>query len=129
LAALKPLRRPRLWLGAWCSAIALVVLFSLLPAPALPQVPPGGDKLEHFASYFALAAGAVQLFANRRALLAAGSGLAALGVALELAQSMFTSTRLMDGMDALANTAGVLAGLAMALTPWRNALLDFDWRV
>ena len=124
--ALKPLRRWRLWLGLWCGAIALVVLFSLLPAPDLPQVPPGGDKLEHFGAYFALAAGAVQLFASPRPLLRAGLGLVALGVTLEIAQFLLTSTRMMDPRDALANTLGVLAGLALAATPWRDALLRVD---
>lgn len=121
--SLKPLRQPRLWLGLWCCAIALVVMFSLLPAPDLPAVPAGGDKLEHLFAYFALAAGAVQLFATRRALAAAGVGLVALGIALEVAQFLLTSTRMMDAWDALANTLGVLAGLATALAPWRDALL------
>lgn len=126
--ALKPLRRPRLWLGLWCCAIALVVMFSLLPAPDLPGVPPGGDKLEHFLAYGLLAAGAVQLFATRGAL-RAGIGLIALGIALEIAQGLFTATRMMDAWDALANTLGVLAGLATAWTPWRDALLRMQRRV
>lgn len=127
--ALKPLRRPRLWLGLWCGAIALVVMFSLLPAPDLPGVPPGGDKLEHFLAYGLLAAGVVQLFATRAALRRAGIGLVALGIALEIAQGLLTETRMMDAWDALANTLGVLAGLATALTPWRDALLRMQRRV
>ena len=31
-----------------------------------------------------------------------------------------------DRYDALANTIGVLIGLATAFTPWRDALLRFD---
>lgn len=128
LSCLKPLRRPRLWLGLWCSAIALVVLFSLAPAFVLPQVPTGGDKLEHYVSYFLLAAAAVQLFATRGALLRAGLGLVALGIALEIAQGLLTSTRQTDAYDALANTLGVLGGLATVLTPWRDLLLGHDRR-
>ena len=123
-AALKPLRRPRLWLALWIAAILAVVVGSLLPAMDLPPVPTGADKLEHFAGYAVLAAIAVQLFTTRATLWRAGAGLVALGIALELAQFLFTSTRMMDGWDALANASGVGAGLATALTPLRNLLLD-----
>jgi VanZ family protein len=117
-----------LWLGAWGCAITLVVLFSLAPAFLLPQVPVGGDKAEHFLAYFVLAAMAVQLFATRGALLRSGVGLVALGIALEIAQALLTSTRQMDVHDALANTLGVLAGLATAMAPGRDLLLRYDPR-
>jgi VanZ family protein len=126
MPALKPLRRPRLWLGLWCVAIAAVIVGSLLPATDLPPVPAGADKLEHFAGYGALAAIAVQLFATRAALVRAGLGLAALGIVLEVLQSVLTVTRMMDGWDALANCLGVLAGLATVLAPWRDLLLRLD---
>ena len=123
---LKPLRRPRLWLGLWWCGVAAVVLCSLLPAFLLPQVPEGGDKLEHFGAYALLAAAAVQLFTARQAVLRAGTGLVATGVALEIAQGLFTTTRQMDVYDALANTLGVTAGLLTVLAPWRDALLRMD---
>jgi hypothetical protein len=41
-------------------------------------------------------------------------------------QSAFTSTRVMDGWDALANCLGVLAGLATVLAPWRDLLLQLE---
>jgi VanZ family protein len=125
-AMLKPLRRPRLWLGLWWCGIAAVVLCSLLPAFLLPDVPQGGDKLEHLGAYALLAAAAVQLFTPLRALLRAGIGLVALGIALEFAQGLFTTTRQMDVHDALANTLGVVAGLLTVLAPWRDALLRMD---
>jgi hypothetical protein len=56
----------------------------------------------------------------------AGLGLVVLGIALEAAQFLFTSTRMMDGWDALANSLGVLAGLATALTPMRDLLLRLE---
>ncbi|MFL6593399.1 MAG: VanZ family protein [Luteimonas sp.] len=126
--ALKPLRRPRLWLGLWWFAVALVVVASLLPAFLLPEVPAGGDKLEHFGGYFLLAAAAVQLFATWRHLLRASLGLVLLGVGLEIAQGLLTTTRQMDVYDALANSAGVLAGTAIVLTPLRDALLRLERR-
>jgi VanZ family protein len=120
---LKPLRHRGAWLGAWICALLATVAASLLPAFLLPVVPPGGDTLEHFGGYALLAAAAVQLFAGWRALGRAALGLVALGVALEIAQGLFTTTRQMDAVDALANTCGVAAGMAIALTPLRDLLL------
>ena len=108
---------------AWWCAVALVVVASLLPAMLLPQVPAGGDKLEHFGAYGLLAAFAVQLFGRFRPVLHACAGLVLLGIALELAQGLLTATRQMDVHDALANTLGVLAGVSTVLTPARDALL------
>lgn len=125
--ALKPLRRPRLWLGLWWLAIALGIAISLVPPPAV-DAPRGSDKLVHLLCYGALAVSAVQLFATRAALLRAAVGLVALGVALELAQEAFTSTRMLDPRDAAANTLGVLLGLLVARTPLRDVLLKFDTR-
>jgi hypothetical protein len=126
-SALKPFRHPRLWTGLWCLGIALVVVLSLLPAPDLPQAP-GGDKLHHFLAYGLLAAWAVQLYTRWPSLLGAGLGLVLLGIGLEHAQGVLTDTRMADGRDALANTLGVIAGLATRLTPWRDLLLRFDAR-
>lgn len=121
--ALKPLRHPRWWLGAWVCALIATVVASLLPVFLLPVVPRGADKLEHFGGYALLAAAAVQLFAPKRALWRAAMGLVALGIALEIAQGAFTTTRQMDVVDAIANTCGVAAGMAIALTPLRDLLL------
>lgn len=123
--SLKPLRRPRLWSALWCLAIAALVAGSLLPASELPQAP-GSDKLHHFLAYFALSAAAVQLYARWTSLLGAGLGLVLLGLGLEHAQGALTDTRMADRWDALANTLGVIAGLATRLTPWRDALLRWD---
>jgi VanZ family protein len=125
---LKPLRHPRLWLGAWICALLATVVASLLPVFLLPVLPPGGDKLEHFGGYALLAAAAVQLFAGWRALSRAALGLVALGVVLEIAQGAFTTTRQMDAFDALANTCGVAGGMATALTPLRDLLLRAQQR-
>jgi len=121
--ALKPLRHPHLWLGTWIAALLATIVASLLPVFLLPVVPPGGDKLEHFGGYALLAAGAVQLFADKRALWRAAMGLVALGIALEIAQGAFTATRQMDVVDAVANTCGVAGGMAVMLTPLRDLLL------
>ena len=127
--ALKPFARPQRWLGAWWTMIALVIVGSLLPALLLPDLPAGSDKVEHLLGYAILSAMAVQLFATRRALLAAAIGLVLLGVGIEVAQDALTTTRQMDAWDALANTCGVVLGMATVLTPVRDALLRVDRRV
>ena len=123
--SLKPFRRPRLWSGLWCVAIAAVVVVSLAPPPPMPPVD-GGDKIGHFLAYAALAVGAVQLYARWPSLLGAGIGLVLLGVGLEWAQGALTETRQAERADAWANTLGVIAGLATRLTPWRDLLLRLD---
>jgi len=124
--ALKPFVRPQRWLGAWWAMVLAVIVGSMLPALLLPDVPRGGDKAEHLLGYFLLSAVAVQLFAGRAALLRACGGLVAMGVLIEIAQGTLTTTRAMDPWDALANTLGVLAGLATAWLPMRDALLKFE---
>ena len=126
--SLKPFRRPLLWSALWCVAVSLVVVLSLIPVPDLGQLPSGTDKIEHFLTYAALAAGAVQLYPRWRSLLSVGIALVLMGIGLEYAQGALTTDRMMDGMDALANTLGVIAGFATQLTPWRDLLLRFDNR-
>lgn len=131
MAAVKPLRHPRRWLGLWLLAIAVVIAVCLMPPPALPPLPDNSDKVEHLVSYFLLAFGAVQLFTRGRALLAAALGLVALGVGIEIAQGALTSNRSADPYDALANTVGVLLGMTMLLTPWHDLLMRIEggsWR-
>ena len=49
-----------------------------------------------------------------------------MGIGLEVLQAQMGLGRMLDRNDALANTIGVLIGLATAFTPWRDALLRFD---
>jgi VanZ family protein len=128
LSALKPFRRPRLWLGLWWLAVAAVVAASLATPPELPSTPAGSDKLAHLLAYAALMAGAVQLFARRLHRWRAAGALVAMGMLLELLQGGLTASRMQDPWDALANTLGVLAGAATALTPWRDLLLRLERR-
>lgn len=119
---LKPLRRPHLWLGLWLLALAVVCVASLTPPPPM-DIPKHGDKVEHLLAYAVLAAAAVQVFRPGRALWIAGIGLVLMGVGLEIAQGALTRTRMADPADALANTAGVLLGMASAATGLRDLLL------
>jgi len=119
----KPLRNLWFWIGLWAFAVLVVIVACLVPPPPLPPLPENGDKLEHFTAYFLLAASAVQLFRAGRVLLFVGVGLVAMGVCIEFAQGALTATRSADAFDALANTIGVVLGLATALTPLRDVLL------
>ncbi|SNT84754.1 hypothetical protein [Stenotrophomonas sp. CC120222-04] len=125
LPLIKRLRRPRLWTALWATAVLLVIVVCLIPPPPIP-LPENSDKGEHFLAYFILAGSAVQLFRRGRPLLWVGVGLVLMGIGIEFAQGALTSNRTADPMDALANTIGVLAGMATALTPMRDLLLR--WR-
>ena len=116
-----------LWAGLWMLAIAVVVIGSLLPAQDLPSVQVN-DKIEHFVAYAALSAGAVQLFARRLSWGFVCVLLVLMGIGIEYLQAQMAMGRMLDRNDALANTIGVLIGLATAFTPWRDALLRFDRR-
>jgi len=124
---LRAFRHPRLWLALWGLLIASVIVGSLLPADELP-VPPfaGFDKLEHAFGYGVLSAYAVMLFARRRTQAWAAVGLLALGIAIELAQAGWTTSRSGDPSDVLADLVGVLAGLAIASTACARGLQRLD---
>ncbi|HHW4677919.1 MAG TPA: antibiotic resistance protein VanZ [Xylella sp.] len=122
----RPRWRPMLWSCLWIALILAVIIASLLPQRALPQVPPGGDKVEHILSYFLLAWGAAALFTRSLIVLAVGAGLVLLGIGMEFAQAAFTIDRIADPADALANMAGVALGLLMRLTPLGDVLVWLD---
>ncbi len=126
---LKPFGHPRLWLGVWMLAIAVVIVLSLTPPAPLPPLPSGTDKLEHALAYAALAFGAVQLFRDRVVCLSMGAVLVLLGIGLEFAQGAYTTDRMQDPFDALANTVGVIIGLSARATPLRDWLLRRDGRI
>ncbi len=119
---LKPLRFRRLWLGLWWLAIVSTIVVCLIPPPPL-ALPPNSDKVEHFLAYFLLASAAVQIYRTGAALLWAGAGLVLLGVGIEFLQGALTTNRMADPMDALANTTGVIAGMAVVFTPLRDLLI------
>lgn len=125
LPVIKPLRRPWLWSVLWALAVLVVIVVCLIPPPPIP-LPENSDKGEHFLAYFILAGSAVQLFRRGHPLLWVGVGLVLMGIGIEFAQGALTDDRMADPMDAIANTVGVLAGLATALTPLRDLLLR--WR-
>ncbi len=107
------LRHPRLWFGLGYLALAIIAFVSLTPMPNVGV----SDKLLHFSTYAALAAGYATLLRNWRQLLLVAVGLMAYGVLIEFLQGM-TSYRTYDVHDMLANSLGVLIGSIVWLTPW-----------
>lgn len=124
---LRAFRRPRLWLLLWGLLIAGVIVGSLLPADELPVLRFAGfDKIEHAFGYGVLSAYAVMLFARRKTQAWAAVGLVVLGIAIEIAQAGWTSSRSGDPGDVLADLLGVLAGLSIASTTWARGLQRID---
>lgn len=125
---MRDFHRPRLWLGVWIFGLALCIALSLLP-PIKLGAPSDSDKLGHLLAYFTLSAWAVLIFRSRRGQLFAALGLFVLGLSMELAQAQLTTTRLGDPRDAVANTVGILAGLALSFTPAASFLQRLDGRL
>jgi VanZ family protein len=113
-SALREFRHPGWWLGIWYFGWVACVLLSLMPPPDLGVSVPEGDKFGHVFAYALLAAWACWIFADARAHWRAAWALVGLGLAMELAQGAFTSDRMMDGWDLLADAAGVFAGAWLA---------------
>ena len=122
---LRPFARPRLWLGVWVFGWALCIALSLLP-PIAMDGPPDSDKVGHFLAYFILSAWAMAIFRTRRAQALAAVALVLLGLAIEWGQANLTLTRHGDLRDALANTLGIAAGVALAFTPAARLLERLD---
>ena len=97
--------------AAFTAMYAAVVVVSLIPSKALPQLNLS-DKIEHLLAYAVLAALGDIAFPNRRRVLAVG--LLATGVGLEFLQGAMGLRRQAEVLDALANGLGVAAGLGFS---------------
>lgn len=103
------LRRLAVWL--FWPGLLLVIWGEVFRDPHDSQL--FWDKGEHFTAYFGLAAMATLVIGRRRALVWAIAGIIALGGALEIVQGLVG--RDADLGDFIANTAGALTGLGVAL--------------
>ncbi|MBI5938965.1 MAG: VanZ family protein [Caulobacterales bacterium] len=97
-------------IAAFALACAVIAWLSLAPSSGLPSVTLW-DKAEHAGAYFGLTMIGVYAFPHRLTRLAAGLFLG--GVGIEILQSMMELGRQGDPADALANTAGIAAGLVL----------------
>jgi VanZ family protein len=96
--------------GAFAAGLIAVGVVSLLPAERLPAVD-ASDKLEHFFCYAVIAANGALVFRGGRARLWLGGALFVFGAAMEGLQALAPG-RQSSLADALANGAGIIAGLA-----------------
>ena len=121
---MRPLRYYRFWLALGWSAVLLVVFLSLTSTPVAVVDVLYGDKVGHFLAYGLLMGGFVQLYQSRILLMLHAILLIATGVVLEFLQGY--TGRHFEYADMAANTAGVLLGLLLLLTPWHSLLLRWE---
>ncbi|MDP1631047.1 MAG: hypothetical protein Q8L66_06475 [Caulobacter sp.] len=95
----------------------LTVLWGSLAPSSIPPGPGLWDKAQHAAAYFGLTV--IGAWAFPRRLTALAASLFAAGVGIEILQSMMNLGRQGDPADALANTAGIAAGLILTLAARR----------
>lgn len=93
-------------------ACLTVLYLSLAPTTAIPSVTLW-DKIEHATAYFGLSVLGVWAFPARMWRVAIGLWLG--GIVVEILQATMGWGRDGDPLDALANTIGVMAGIALAL--------------
>lgn len=127
--AMRDFARPGLWLGIWLLGWLLCIALSLAHPPRIDIDVPDGDKVGHFLAYAMLSAWSVLIFAKPRGRLLAGLALVLLGIAMELAQGAFTSDRMMDAKDGLADALGVVFGQLLALGGAQTLLQRLDSRM
>jgi len=107
------LRYRAFWIAASALLVLIVVWGSLQTAFGGPTIH-GFDKVQHFSTYLFLAAWFTGLFQRShwwRIVLS----LLGLGLAMEIGQYVMQSGRMGDPFDMAANTAGVAAGVTLAL--------------
>jgi len=117
---LTPLRFEGLWTALGVGFVLLVVYLSLASDPPDIDIP-GGFDFGHLIAYGWLTIWFAQIHLLTRRRFAFAAGFCALGVALELAQTM-TATRMFELTDIALDFAGVLIGLILAYTPVQHAL-------
>jgi VanZ family protein len=107
------LRHRPFWIAA-SAVLVLGVVWGSLQTAFGGHVPQGFDKVEHFSTYLFLAVWFTGLIARPR-WWAVVVALLALGASMELGQSLMGAGRIADVRDMAANTAGVTAGLLLAM--------------
>jgi hypothetical protein len=111
---MRALRFSKFWLSLGWSLVAAIVYLSLTSTPPAGPDIPQGDKAAHLLGYGLLMFYFCQLYAVGQGRFALGFVL--MGTLLEMLQGL-GGVRTADTFDALANTAGVLAGWGLGLTP------------
>ena len=115
------LRLTKYWFALAYILLLVLGILSLMPAPDIG----GNDKTAHFVAYAALSAWFSLIVEQRKSLWRILFGLISYGLLLEYLQSL-TSYRQGDVADAVANSLGVITGLAFYFSPLRRVLRLVD---
>lgn len=121
----RPLRHLWLWRGVGRALILASITVALLPAPPGMGRIAFGDKIAHAVAFALLMLWYAQIYAGHRDRVRCASGLAAVGFAIELLQSL-VPYRSADGWDLVADCVGVAIGLLLARTRLGNLLNRFE---
>ena len=122
--AASPLKLIRSWYALGTMMLIAVATVSLMPAPDTGV----NDKVSHLLTYFLLA-GWFGLLARDRVVLSwTLAALIAYGMLLELLQGQ-TGYRFAEWGDVVANSIGVVAGVALYFTPLRRLFRRVDNRL
>ena len=92
------------------TGVALLSVFSLIPAASVPQAFHFWDKAQHALAYVALAVTGCLAFPRR--VMPVFVGLLGHGAVIEILQGSLTTTRFGEVSDWLADAIGVLVGVA-----------------
>lgn len=111
----------KFWFALAYILLLVLAILSLVPAPDVGS----SDKIAHFVAYGLLSAWFSLIVEQRKSLWIILFGLIGYGLLLEGLQS-FTSYRSGDMADAVANSVGVIAGLAFYFSPLRGILRKVD---
>ncbi len=109
------LRHPRFWLLGGLGIVLVIAILCLLPSNEIPQVNVS-DKIKHVAAFVLLTfwfAGIV----SRQGYLRVALALVAYGALIEILQGSMHLGREAEVLDFVADAAGVVLGLVLALTP------------
>lgn len=121
----RPLRHLWLWRTGGRVLVLASVAVALLPAPPGMGSIAFGDKIAHAGAFALLMLWYAQIYSGCRDRARCAWGLAALGFAIELLQSL-VPYRSAEGWDLIADCAGVGLGLLLAQTRLGGLLSRFE---
>lgn len=120
------LRYRKLWLVVGYIMVMLVIYLSLTSRPVdIDTSLPYQDKLFHALAYFVLTFWFMQIYHIRNHVLQWVVFFLCLGLLLEYLQG-FDPNRYSEVGDMIANTLGVVAGVALSMTPLRYMLVKLE---
>ena len=114
------------WLLVGYAMVAVVIYLSLTSEPPDIDIDmPLQDKIFHALAYFSLMLWFAQIYHARRQVYIFAAGFVAMGVVLELIQSL-DPARYTEFGDMIANTIGVALALGLSTTPLKNVLVSVE---